>query len=691
MAPSLRWRSGVGILAAVAASFLFTLASERWGRLVYDLQYDDVSYAVDAVQRLDAFRQGGLPSLAQGLYRSPPHSPLSSLQALAAFDLLGVHDIVLYASNLWLLLALAMMVVAATRRASDAVFAIALAFALLSPPAYALFAEFRPDPALGLATCAMVMAYVGASLSGRAALARWAGAFLGAALLAKPTFFVHTLVLAFALCGFSLIASSRAAPASVRRFALPGRSIAEFLGIGVALALPYFAAGGSETWTYFWANTRGAEAPVWNLGAALGWMQLVDAFRPHLFALPRYHLGAAAAVTVLSAACLAWRGARREAFQVAAFAAIAVLSGAIIVFGRHPSPYFFASMDWLLVFAAIVGYAHCDAALGPKRRLALAIALSAGLVVLFTANVREGLPGIFPDEVRHSQSRNERIVDAVKEDVPATAAVRGAPSFVLVGTAAKGVNPLTLRWVSRLREVPIVSPEVQLFGNLRVLCALAAESDYLVLPLPAADDPRLPIGALAPALRAWATANPAFERIGGDDIAPYLVLANRERLARHGSAWIPTVDGGVLSTTGLGGVPRSPSRPLVDRNVRIALALPIGRPVAVHLRFASRMEGRLTLSVPGGWSTTTELRKDTEGEVSGSFMPFADTSDITLSITGGSDAPQVDITALTVKSAAEPAKRPPRPAAPKPASRPSTATPPDRASAGSRPAACGSA
>ena len=56
-----------------------------YGRLAMPPPYDDVSYFVDALERMRIFLDQGFFGLLQNLISSPPHAPYSTIAALLAF------------------------------------------------------------------------------------------------------------------------------------------------------------------------------------------------------------------------------------------------------------------------------------------------------------------------------------------------------------------------------------------------------------------------------------------------------------------------------------------------------------------------------------------------------------------------------------------------------------------------------
>ena len=257
------WPVVAAAIAALVASAFHLAMCVRYGRLGFDLQYDDVTYALDAAHRLDVASASGAGALLRDLVQSPPHSPLMTAQAMLAFATGGLHDVALYASNAWILVAASVAIALVLRGRGVPVTVLALAALLTSPLAYAAIAEFRPDLALGFLTAAMLWMLVARTPLHRARDALPAGVLLGACLLAKPTFFAHTLALAAAACGALVMMCRIRRHAWATDFAMSAAAFATVFAVGIAIALPYFGVGAAHVFDYFWSNTLGANRDVW--------------------------------------------------------------------------------------------------------------------------------------------------------------------------------------------------------------------------------------------------------------------------------------------------------------------------------------------------------------------------------------------------------------------------------------------
>jgi len=525
-------RYALALAAALAFAALYLHVSARGGRLSMDLQYDDVVYAVDAADRLDTAVRDGAGAMVRSFAERPPHSIVSTVQAMAAFSVAGFRDGALYASNAWMLVALALGIAAAFRDRHPAAFGVALAFGLTSPLAYFAMAEFRPDIALGLTTALMAWFLVQAALERRPRRAGLAGLMLAASLVVKPTFFAHTLALATGLATALWLAGRYAASPRLE-VAFPVRLAALFLGIGIAAAFPFYLVNGAEAIGYFWTHTFGAKGGVWIVprGPQSPW-QLLQLFWPSMFWLSRYDLEAAVAGTLAVATWLAWHRQPGAVLRIALLLGLAALSAAIVIAGRQESPYFFATMHWLVLFAALFAYARFEDVASAAGRIAGRAVMGAGLVAL--AVVNSALPAqAFPPESLHGRSWNERAARLIRDDLERDPPARVASVYV---PSAGVVNALSMRWVARKQGTPLAETPAHVLEGLEEAKRDAAMADYLVIPNTAIanSDGWLPIGPARKPLLDWVRTDGRFRALAPIDATQaYHVFANDQGPARR--------------------------------------------------------------------------------------------------------------------------------------------------------------
>lgn len=186
--PSRRWRAVVWTLLAVLMTSAIVQYSLRYGRLAILPEWDDVGYMKYGVDRLNDLQTGGLSACVDGFLKSPPHSPYSSVVALVAFVVFGLHEWAPYAmSGLMVLVCLVWWdwIAAGCR------FWVKLLLALFMcsiPTVSLLVSEFRPDMMWGLTMSIVAFLVMRQPLIG-ATVGRllWIGVLSAAFILCKPT------------------------------------------------------------------------------------------------------------------------------------------------------------------------------------------------------------------------------------------------------------------------------------------------------------------------------------------------------------------------------------------------------------------------------------------------------------------------------------------------------------------------
>jgi 4-amino-4-deoxy-L-arabinose transferase-like glycosyltransferase len=194
--PSDRWFVIFVIVSAAYAANVIQW-SLRFGRLGMDPVFDDVGYLIDGLQRLNVLDSAGFHAFCRTFVQSPPHSPWSTLLALIAFALIGVHDWAPYFLNALLVFFLLCLVWDIVDQEDTlARVAITSVVLLLQLPFQAIL-EFRPDFAVALFTAgfSVLLLKMGVYEMEKAVELRgyfFAGLLAGLAYLTKPSFFPHT-------------------------------------------------------------------------------------------------------------------------------------------------------------------------------------------------------------------------------------------------------------------------------------------------------------------------------------------------------------------------------------------------------------------------------------------------------------------------------------------------------------------
>lgn len=342
---------------ALAALFTVLMVQEsiRDGRLRAGPVYDDVSYFIDALERLQVFDAGGIPGLARGVVRGPPHSPWSSSVAFVSYLLLGRHDWAPYAGNFVIVFAL-LVLVACLMRDMPAWAKAGGAFFVLAVPMTGLaVTEFRPDSAAGLATAAAVLLTVEDGL--RAPMLRsriLLGALWGAALLIKPSIVPQTLLLfAGALTARTLVA--RFGMGCTWRQAATWRTWLIVPALALAFALPYYIVAGEHVFSYIWNVIAGSQQAVWRMPGT---------WRDHaLFFLTGsggaaqlgYHLWLVVGLLLLGTLIVLRHGSRGQLWHWGSLAALLAIAYGVPTANLTKNPFLGLSFQWLALLMAVLG------------------------------------------------------------------------------------------------------------------------------------------------------------------------------------------------------------------------------------------------------------------------------------------------------------------------------------------------
>ena len=261
------------VSCVLGALVLFHLAatlgySARLGRLSIVPYYDDVTYLVDALDRLKAFDRDGLLGLLRTFIREPPHAPITALIAAFGFAVTPDNRLGAYAlGGAWVLLILALTAYILRRLPSASragVFCCVLALPILS----LLIGSIRPDTAWGLLTgfVATILATVNLSEASRGRLFL-IGALIGLTALSKPTGMPAAIsIVGLAYLGAVAITLQDPRHESIRVI-VRGTAM---LGLGTAVvALPYFAVATGHVLEYI-RTVMVEERDIWQTRGSLG-------------------------------------------------------------------------------------------------------------------------------------------------------------------------------------------------------------------------------------------------------------------------------------------------------------------------------------------------------------------------------------------------------------------------------------
>lgn len=246
-------RIGMATGAGLATLFLLKTAillndSYAYGRLAMPPLYDDVSYFVDAMQRVEVFRSQGLRGVVAGLISAPPHSPYSTLAAFVAFLVSGGSRAAPYVMNSLAIVALTLLWIVMFRVGAITAWLIVI---LVTTTGWFDNAVtiYHPDLIAGYAA-AIVASFAIFQHEVLSTMRRvvCAGVLGGAVLLIKPTALAMVLTLwAVAFCAGLVASRAAGVPifTSLRRLSIFGLLV-------VFVSGPYFYSQLSTLFSYIY-------------------------------------------------------------------------------------------------------------------------------------------------------------------------------------------------------------------------------------------------------------------------------------------------------------------------------------------------------------------------------------------------------------------------------------------------------
>jgi hypothetical protein len=350
---------GARLTLWAVVSAIFTLLILQYSfvhdRLLLPAGYDDVIYLLDGLNRLEIWYGGGLWALALNWLHHPPHSPFSTVVAIAGFAVFGIHDwapYVLDAVIIFTLLAFLDSMLGGLRLRWKIAAAI---IALSTPIAGQSVAEFRPDMMAGLLSAILVVMLLDGPIIGRRPMRLLgAGAIWGLCLWVKPSVFPVTL----GLGGLALVLGTIRDIWLLRPRRTKAIDIAAtwFLVMlpAVILPLPHYLVEGRAIVHYILANEIGPQRQMWQLHA--DWMTHV------LY----YSLGQGGqamlgpcfwiflAEMVIGAGLLV-RGSDRRTWATVGCAVIVGIAAYVVpTLNPQKQPFLATPFDFLMVFGAIL-------------------------------------------------------------------------------------------------------------------------------------------------------------------------------------------------------------------------------------------------------------------------------------------------------------------------------------------------
>ncbi|MGQ0532399.1 MAG: hypothetical protein ACT4OF_06880 [Caulobacteraceae bacterium] len=481
-----------------------------YGRLIAPPPYDDVSYFVDGMQRLQAFQNGGVWAVMQHYWANLPHSPYSSFAAFSSFLVTGGDATAPYAVN-----ALAAAVIAAllARAFRWSLVWSVLIFALLTalPWFDYLVTVFHPDyvAGFGVAVVCAILLWQDRTLNEDKRIVLF-GIAAGLVWLVKPTSFpMSTILLGSALLlGAAL---SRASEGNWR-----GASRRLLIGVPVVLltAGPYYVRQLPHIYAYVFDGLV-TEYSTWVYrGTPEEHLFFYANVAKELLRFwPQVALASAAAVALI----YFFRKQRVEAFRFVALLVLLAIAYAVPTIPDVKVPiygcFIYALIVVTLALSARAAFELLRETL-PARAQAAAFVIPAALAVSGAAQYSDAQMR-FPRETSIETTRVYDGVFAVARDYALQLTADGQARPIMI-YAPSPVTVATHAFQYRgLREgVDINVAYAPHETNIENLYQTATTADIVVVPDRAVMDRvhAYPVNALIPQFQQWLDSNNRLRR-----------------------------------------------------------------------------------------------------------------------------------------------------------------------------------
>jgi riboflavin transporter FmnP len=485
------WLLITGLMTAVMVQYSFSV-----GPLSHDITYDDIGYFNDGLRRLDVLYAGGVPGFLRDYSKEPPHSPMSSLLAMASFAVFGVHDWAPYVGNGLLLLFAIAAVDVLLRDVSNLGRGLLLILVGTAPLTLKLVTEFRPDIACGLFTALGVLLVLrdGFTVCGWRRLGG-IGLLFGLALLAKPSAFPFTLGINWlaGLLAFLQKIHHREHREHRERTEQIFGTLRGWLGrcvvcggLAVVVALPHYlvawrpvlryiqmvlfsehtgelslAPGQELPWTFHWNGAGGTRMIGWHL---------------YLF-LTAFLVGLVVAV---------WRRDRSATTRLMALAVVTVVAFVVPTRTGMFNPFFAATFHWFIILAGLEGFRVTLLSVSEARvwRVRLVLSLSmllavAGVVFVLPLRPYNGSRG--DAQVSASRTAIREVLADIRRVAP-----RQGPLRLYVPTQSGGgsLNADILGWHARKEGLVLSLSSTPLATDLEEYRREMIRADFILACAP---------------------------------------------------------------------------------------------------------------------------------------------------------------------------------------------------------------
>lgn len=348
----------IGLLATLYTGFVL-LYSIQHGRLLYDIDYEDVITFVDGAKRLLCLEERGLAGYWAYYLWDPPHAPLHSTMATISFAVLGRSDWAPYVSNVLVVAVWFSLVTSSLLEVSASLRLLLLLFAATAPLSFLSAHEFRPDfPAALFAACgiAIFLRHLIEPANRRRQIL--AGLCFGLSLLSKPTVFPYSLSMA----GSCVIAGYLFRMAEARKFLWPfayAKGLWPFAAAPALLCFPHYYVAFARLREYIFRNVFGKDKEIWALKGGLREQLLyhVNGYSGR-FMLGQNLPWLALAIAGGLAAAVALRHSQSKLRSLFLLCCLMTLPSYFFVAINHvEGPYFGLTFQMMVVLDAVLGLA----------------------------------------------------------------------------------------------------------------------------------------------------------------------------------------------------------------------------------------------------------------------------------------------------------------------------------------------
>jgi hypothetical protein len=469
----------------ILLALLFTIFQVTWSfrthRLALEPDADDDFYLSDAMERIDVLDHRGPVPFVQGLLNNPPHSPFATGVCLLGL-LFGIQGL----AGPYLISGLLVLVLLAeanrlARDLSTVARWTLLAGILLIPFTRLMVVELRPDFAVGLFGAIGCLRLAQMVLWPHRANRREIGLCslaLAFTLLAKPTFFPHTIV---------VVGLAVAIPLFLR--GLVDNRLNYFRWgplwdrckpcvwaiIGcLVLVIPYYFYGYRLIWDYI------VEC-IWGEG---NWRWQVDG---GMWGAVQYYFSGAGAVSIgsyfilflviifVGLIYLVPRQRFYQAVELLVGVLLAIASATVIILAGIGNPTFNLTAQLLLTFTAVVALNYLLAGVRWKYLQAAAV-----LPVMFIGLLKTPLPGAMDRERLANRGITTKVVDVIesistgKPNFPSKPISVAMPGYALL-------HDSSLWMLSHNRGFTIEAYELGDYSDLGTVMAKLAPADFVCL------------------------------------------------------------------------------------------------------------------------------------------------------------------------------------------------------------------